>query len=168
METTKTLTQIKRDAIRIFQDAIIVYGEKNRAELFPDETINTATFCANCRVKDEMWAMLKKLRAEVRATEKAEAEAYEEDFERRYGTEEQCREIAAAEAYAEAGPQAPIYYCPADNDGLSFEERSMRVTTFHEALITDRAKEETSSGDLEIQALADSVEAYYVEQSPEA
>ena len=61
METTKTLTQIKRDAIRIFQDAIIVYGEKNRAELFPDETINTATFCANCRVKDEMWAMLKKI-----------------------------------------------------------------------------------------------------------
>jgi len=114
METTKTLTQIKRDAIRIFQDAIIVYGEKNRAELFPDETINTATFCANCRVKDEMWAMLKKLRAEVRATEKAEAEAYEEDFERRYGTEEQCREIAAAEAYAEAGPQAPTYYHPAD------------------------------------------------------
>ena len=115
METTKTLTQIKRDAIRIFQDAIIVYGEKNRAELFPDETINTATFCANCRVKDEMWAMLKKLRAEVRATEKAELEAYKEESIRKYGTEEEQRETAAAEAYAEAGPQASAYYCPADS-----------------------------------------------------
>jgi hypothetical protein len=99
METTKALTQIKLDAIDKFRDAVVAHGDAITAP-----GVDTATFLDGHDVFIEMWNMIRKLRAEVRATEKAELEAYSEDFERRYGTEEDCRETAAAEAYAEGGP----------------------------------------------------------------
>ena len=40
----------------------------------------------------------------------------EVEDEMKWGTEEDRRETDAAEAYAEAGPQASVYYCPADSD----------------------------------------------------
>jgi hypothetical protein len=82
METSKALTQIKRDAIDKFQDAV---GRPRCLYL---------------------WTMINRLRAEVRAAEEAEAAAYAAYAEAVFDAEQVAQRLGLTQAHTDCASSA--------------------------------------------------------------